>query len=60
MAPLFRRSVRFAVEGGGIETRTIDHSADLVEVMLGALRSSRGKLLFHFNGRQTAGKAEAA
>ena len=58
MAPLYRRSARFAVEGGGIETLVVEHSADLVEVMLAALRNRRGRLRFHFNGKP-AGDGEA-
>jgi hypothetical protein len=59
MAPLHRRTVRYAVDGGRIETRTIDHSADLVEVMLGALRNTRGRLFF-FAGRTPVCMADAA
>jgi hypothetical protein len=60
MAPLHRRSIRYAVEGGGTETLEIEHSADLAELMLASLRNSRGRLFFHFDGRRPAGLADAA
>ncbi len=59
-APLHRRTVRYAVEGGGVETLTVEHTADLVEVMLGVLRNQRGRVLFHHSGCGPDGLAEAA
>jgi hypothetical protein len=57
---LHRRTVKFAVAGGAVESMTIKHSADLAEVMLAALRNRRGRLLFHFEGLGPAGRAEGA
>jgi hypothetical protein len=58
MAPLERRTVRYAVAGGPIESVTIDHSADLPELMIVALRRTRGRIMFHFNGGQPVSQTE--
>jgi hypothetical protein len=50
MAPLKRRSLTYAVEGGGVETLIIEHSRDTVELMMAVLRKTRGRVFFHFNG----------
>jgi hypothetical protein len=50
LAPLNRRTIRYAVEGGGVETMTLEHSADLAELMVGVLRKTRGRISFGFNG----------
>jgi hypothetical protein len=59
MAPLQRRTIRYAVAGGSIESMTIDYSADLLELMILALRKTRGRIIFHFNSGQPASQTEA-
>ncbi len=56
-AQLARRSLRYAVEGGGVQTLSIDHSADLAELMFVALRKTRGRVFFAFHGQGPAGAA---
>jgi len=59
-ANLARRTLRYAVEGGGIETLTAEHSADLAELMLVALRKTRGRIYFAFSGQEPASTAAVA
>ena len=48
---LARRTIRYAVEGGGVHTLTIEHTADIEELMLAVLRKTRGRVQFAFDGR---------
>ena len=57
---LERRTVRYYVEGGGIETLTVDHSVDLVELMLTVIRKTRGRVAFAFNSGPPMPEAAAA
>ena len=56
-AQLARHSLRYTIEGGGVDTLTIDNSADLAELMVIALRKTRGRLFFAFNRQGPAGSA---
>jgi len=56
-AQLARRSIRYVVEGGGIQTLAADHSADLAELMVVALRKTRGRIYFAFSGQEPASTA---
>ena len=47
---LERRTLRYAIEGAGVETLTLEHSVDLAEVMITVLRKTRGRIAFAFNG----------
>jgi hypothetical protein len=60
LAPLDRRSIRFAIEGASVEELTIDQSKDMVELMLAVLSRTRGRVLFHFSASGPAGMPEAA
>src|SRR6266404_7217461 len=51
MAPLYARTVRYAVEGGDVQDLTIPHSRDLTELMMSALRNERGRLFFFYTGQ---------
>jgi len=59
-AQLGRRTIHYAVEGGGIKRLTVDHSADLAELMLVALRKTRGRIFFAFHNQEPASAAAAA
>jgi hypothetical protein len=56
---LDRRTVRYAIEGAGIQTLTLEHSADLVELMVTVLRKTRGRIVFGFHGAPLAPQAAA-
>jgi hypothetical protein len=51
MAPLHRRVIRFAIDAGPIKTMAVKNSLDTVELIVGALRKTRGRVAFAFNGR---------
>jgi len=57
---LERRTVRYAVEGAGVQTLILDHSADLAELMVTVLRKTRGRVAFGFHGGPLAPQAAAA
>jgi hypothetical protein len=46
---LDRRTVRYAIEGAGVETLTVEHSVDLTEIMMMVLRKTRGRVSFGFH-----------
>jgi hypothetical protein len=54
MKPLHRRSIRVSIDNGPIKVITSQHSADTVELMLGAMRRTRGQVLFGLYGRAPA------
>jgi len=56
-AQLARRTIHYAVEGGGIERLTANHSVDLAELMLVALRKTRGRISFAFHSQEPASTA---
>jgi hypothetical protein len=60
MAPLDRRTVRYAVEGAGVETLTLKHSRDMAELMVAVLRKTRGRIAFSFNGQAPVHRTEPA
>jgi hypothetical protein len=60
MAPLEKRTISYVIEGGGVEELTIQHSRDMVELMMATLRNRRGRPYFFFAGRAPVRKAEAA
>jgi hypothetical protein len=47
---LERRTVRYAIEGGGVDSLTLEHSVDLTELMVTVLRKVRGRISFAFHG----------
>ncbi len=48
---LDRRSIRYAVNGDRIRVLTVEHSADTTELMITALRKTRGQIRFGMYGR---------
>jgi hypothetical protein len=52
--------VRYAVEGGTVETFTLEKSADMAELMITLLRRTRGRIVFGFHGAPLAPQAAAA
>jgi hypothetical protein len=58
--PLHRRTVRYAVEGGGVQDLTIPHSRDLTELMMSALRNERGRPFFFYTGQTPVRMGEVA
>lgn len=58
MRPLHRRSVRVSVSSNGakpiIKDVSVEHSADLTEVMVNVLRTTKGSVAFGFRGSSPA------
>jgi hypothetical protein len=52
--------VRYAIEGGDVQTLTLDHSANMAELMVTVLRKARGRIAFAFHGAPLAPQAAAA
>jgi hypothetical protein len=57
---LERRTVRYWVEGAGVQTLTLEHSADFAELMVTVLHKTRGRVSFGFHGSRPAPQAAAA
>ena len=59
LAPLDRRTVRYAIDGAGVETFSLERSADLTELMVAVLRKVRGRVAFAFHGGPVPGAVAA-
>jgi hypothetical protein len=57
---LDRRTVRYTIEGGEFQTLTLEHSADMAELMVAVLRKTRGRVSFAFRGQGPVGMAAAS